>query len=92
MSRLPYAIAGGALAAACLGVAAYAQQPAAPPFATSKVADNVTMRPIIEKNSSGWRPMMLSGTPKSSVCPRPVMAAPPSADLASERHRAIGWP
>src|ERR1700752_3670321 len=41
MSRLSYAIAGGVLAAACLGVAAYAQQPAAPPFATTKVADNV---------------------------------------------------
>ena len=41
MSRLSYAIAGGVLAAACLGVAAYAQQPAAPPFATTKVTDNV---------------------------------------------------
>ena len=43
MSRLSYAIAGGVLAAACLGVAAYAQQPAPPPFATTKVdgTDNV---------------------------------------------------
>ena len=43
MSRLSYAIVGGVLAAACLGVAAYAQQPAAPPFATTKVdgTDNV---------------------------------------------------
>jgi glyoxylase-like metal-dependent hydrolase (beta-lactamase superfamily II) len=40
-SRLSSAIAGGLLAAACLGVAAYAQQPAPPPFATTKVADNV---------------------------------------------------
>ena len=41
-SRMSYAIAGGALAAACLGVAAYAQQ-APPPFATTKVdgTDNV---------------------------------------------------
>src|SRR5712692_2945250 len=43
MSRLSYTIAGSVLAAACLGVAAYAQQPAAPPFATTKVdgTDNV---------------------------------------------------
>ena len=43
MSRLSYAIVGGVLAAACLGAAAYAQQPAAPPFATTKVegTDNV---------------------------------------------------
>jgi len=43
MSRLSYTIAGSVLAAACLGVAAYAQQPAARPFATTKVdgTDNV---------------------------------------------------
>jgi len=43
MSRLTSAIAAGVLAAACLGVAAYAQQPAPPPFATTKVdgTDNV---------------------------------------------------
>src|SRR4029450_5435883 len=43
MSRLFYAIAGAVLAAACLGVAAYAQQPAPLPFATTKVdgTDNV---------------------------------------------------
>src|SRR4030095_6707271 len=43
MSRLTYAIAAGVLAAASLGVVAYAQQPAAPPFATTKVegTDNV---------------------------------------------------
>ena len=43
MSRLSYAIAAGVLAAVCLGVAADAQQPAAPPFATTKVdgTDNV---------------------------------------------------
>jgi glyoxylase-like metal-dependent hydrolase (beta-lactamase superfamily II) len=43
MSRVSYAIAGAALAAACLGAAAYAQQPAPPPFATTKVdgTDNV---------------------------------------------------
>lgn len=43
MSRLFYAIAAGVLAAACLGVVAYAQQPAPPPFATTKVdgTDNV---------------------------------------------------
>jgi glyoxylase-like metal-dependent hydrolase (beta-lactamase superfamily II) len=37
MPRLTYAIAAGVLAAACLGVVAYAQQPAPPPFATTKV-------------------------------------------------------
>ena len=43
MSRASYAIAGAVLAALCLGVAAYAQQPAAPQFATTKVdgTDNV---------------------------------------------------
>ena len=43
MTRLSYAIAAGVLAATCLGVAAYAQQPAPPPFATTKVdgTDNV---------------------------------------------------
>jgi glyoxylase-like metal-dependent hydrolase (beta-lactamase superfamily II) len=43
MSRLSKAITAGFLAAACLGVAAYAQQPAPPPFATTKVdgTDNV---------------------------------------------------
>jgi hypothetical protein len=47
MSRLTYAIAAAVLTAACLGVAAYAQQPAQqpapPPFATTKVegTDNV---------------------------------------------------
>ena len=43
MSRVSYAIAGAALAAACLGVAAYAQQPSPPPFATTRVdgTDNV---------------------------------------------------
>src|SRR4030095_6130457 len=43
MSRLSKAIAAGVLTAACLGVAAYAQQPAPPPFATTKVegTDNV---------------------------------------------------
>jgi hypothetical protein len=37
MTRLSYAIAAGVLAATCLGVVAYAQQPAPPPFATTKV-------------------------------------------------------
>jgi hypothetical protein len=43
MSRVSYAIAGGVLAAVCLGVAAHAQQAAPPPLATTKVAgtDNV---------------------------------------------------
>ncbi len=43
MSRLTCAIAVAVLAAACLGVVAYAQQPAPPPFATTKVdgTDNV---------------------------------------------------
>ena len=43
MSRRSYAIAGGLLAAVALGVVAHAQQPAAPPFATTKVdgTDNV---------------------------------------------------
>jgi glyoxylase-like metal-dependent hydrolase (beta-lactamase superfamily II) len=47
MSRFTYAIAAAVLTAACLGVAAYAQQPAQPPapppFATTKVegTDNV---------------------------------------------------
>jgi glyoxylase-like metal-dependent hydrolase (beta-lactamase superfamily II) len=43
MSRVFYAVAAAALAAASLGVAAYAQQPAPPPFATTKVdgTDNV---------------------------------------------------
>src|SRR6516164_7628980 len=43
MSRRSYAIAAAVLATACLGVAAYAQQPAPPPFATTKVdgTDNV---------------------------------------------------
>src|SRR5262245_2016379 len=43
MSRVTYAIAAAVLTAACLGVAAYAQQPAPPPFATTKVdgTDNV---------------------------------------------------
>jgi glyoxylase-like metal-dependent hydrolase (beta-lactamase superfamily II) len=43
MARVSSAIAGAALAAACLGVAAYAQQPSPPPFATTKVdgTDNV---------------------------------------------------
>src|SRR5258706_9624296 len=43
MTRLSYAIAAGVLAATCLGVVAYAQQPAPPPFATTKVdgTDNV---------------------------------------------------
>ena len=44
MPRLSYLIAGAALAAACLGAVAYAQQqPAPPPFATTKVpgTDNV---------------------------------------------------
>ena len=42
-SRVSYAIAGAALAAACLGAVAYAQQAAPPPFATTKVGgtDNV---------------------------------------------------
>jgi len=42
-SRVSYAIAGTALTAACLGAAAYAQQAAPPPFATTKVdgTDNV---------------------------------------------------
>src|SRR3989441_5081286 len=37
MSRMSYVIAGAALAAAGLGVTAYAQQPTQPPFATTKV-------------------------------------------------------
>src|SRR6267142_4653468 len=43
MPRLSRAIIGGVLAAVCLGVAAYAQQPSPPPFATTKVdgTDNV---------------------------------------------------
>jgi glyoxylase-like metal-dependent hydrolase (beta-lactamase superfamily II) len=43
MSRVSYAIAGGVLAAVCLGVVAHAQQASPPPFATTKVAgtDNV---------------------------------------------------
>jgi glyoxylase-like metal-dependent hydrolase (beta-lactamase superfamily II) len=43
MPRVSYAIAGAALAAACLGVGAHAQQTAPPPFATTKVdgTDNV---------------------------------------------------
>src|SRR5437899_7955413 len=42
MSRLSYALTAGELVAACLGAAAWAQQPA-PPFATTKVegTDNV---------------------------------------------------
>src|SRR5215470_6797526 len=43
MTRLASVIAAVVLAAACLGVVAYAQQPAPPPFATTKVdgTDNV---------------------------------------------------
>lgn len=43
MSRRALAIAGAILALACIGVVAYAQQPAVPPFATTKVdgTDNV---------------------------------------------------
>ncbi len=43
MSRVSHVIAGATLAAACLGVAAHAQQPSPPPFATTKVdgTDNV---------------------------------------------------
>jgi glyoxylase-like metal-dependent hydrolase (beta-lactamase superfamily II) len=43
MSRASYAVAAAVLAAICLGVVAHAQQPAAPPFATTKVdgTDNV---------------------------------------------------
>jgi glyoxylase-like metal-dependent hydrolase (beta-lactamase superfamily II) len=37
MSRMSYVIAGAALAAACLGVVAHAQQPSQPPFATMKL-------------------------------------------------------
>jgi glyoxylase-like metal-dependent hydrolase (beta-lactamase superfamily II) len=37
MARLSYALAGAALAAVCLFIAAQAQQPAPPPFATTKV-------------------------------------------------------
>jgi hypothetical protein len=36
MSRMTYAIAAAVLTAVCLGVVAYAQQPAPPPFATTK--------------------------------------------------------
>jgi len=43
MRRASYAIAAAVLAAACVGVVAHAQQPAPPPFATTKVdgTDNV---------------------------------------------------
>jgi glyoxylase-like metal-dependent hydrolase (beta-lactamase superfamily II) len=43
MSRVSYAVAAVALAAACLGVTAHAQQVSPPPFATTKVdgTDNV---------------------------------------------------
>ena len=43
MPRLTSVIAAVVLVAACLGVVAYAQQPAPPPFATTKVdgTDNV---------------------------------------------------
>lgn len=43
MARVSYALAGAALLAACLFVAAQAQQPTPPPFATTKVdgTDNV---------------------------------------------------
>ena len=43
MSRASYLVVAAVLAAACLGVVAHAQQPAAPPFATTKVdgSDNV---------------------------------------------------
>ena len=43
MSRATYVVVAAVLAAACLGVVAHAQQPAAPPFATTKVdgTDNV---------------------------------------------------
>src|ERR671923_2226361 len=43
MKRSSYVTAVAVLAMACLGVAAYAQQPAPPPFATTKVegTDNV---------------------------------------------------
>ena len=43
MSRLSYALTAGVLVAACLGAVAWAQQPAPPPFATTKVegTDNV---------------------------------------------------
>jgi hypothetical protein len=37
MSRMSYTVAGTALAAACLGVSADAQQPSPAPFATTKV-------------------------------------------------------
>jgi glyoxylase-like metal-dependent hydrolase (beta-lactamase superfamily II) len=37
MSRMSYVIAGAALAAACLGVVAHAQQPSQPPFVTVKL-------------------------------------------------------
>ena len=37
MKQVSYAIAGGVLAAVCLGVVAHAQQAAPPPFATTKV-------------------------------------------------------
>ncbi len=43
MRRMSYLIAGAVLAAVCLGVVAHAQQPAPPPFETTKVdgTDNV---------------------------------------------------
>src|SRR5438874_3080826 len=43
MSRLSYALTAGALVAACLGAVCWAQPPAPPPFATTKVegTDNV---------------------------------------------------
>ncbi len=41
--KVPYTIAAALFAAVCLGVVAHAQQPAQPPFATTKVdgTDNV---------------------------------------------------
>ncbi|HEU4371247.1 MAG TPA: MBL fold metallo-hydrolase [Methylomirabilota bacterium] len=47
MTRVPYASVAVALATVCLGVAAHAQQPAPPPFATTKVEGaDITNLPI----------------------------------------------
>ena len=60
MSRRSYAIEAGVLAAAGLGVAAYAQQPAPPPFATTKVCgtdrdpDNGVEKDLKLPKYQGW--------------------------------------
>ncbi len=85
MPRLSRAIIGGVLAAVCLGVAAYAQQPSPPPFATTKVdgTDNVYIFRY------GGHQSMFIVTPQGVIATDPISERRPAAKAYIEEIEKI---